>query len=141
MEVSAAHPPDAATLALGGPGRAAPAWLSATGSWRKACAAAASLKLPGGTKGAARPWSSKHRGGYRGPKFTRQEVIDAVLQCAAAVDRIPSSNVYYDWSARERRKARERGGHLPRLPAQASVERHFKSWREVRAAVEEQLVL
>jgi hypothetical protein len=115
------------------------ALASRYGSWFKACQAAVSLNLAGGTKGAARPWSSKHRGGYRGPTFTRQEVIEAVLQCAAAVGRIPSSNLYYDWSARERRRARERGGRLPRLPAQASVERHFKSWSEVRAAVGAQL--
>jgi hypothetical protein len=109
------------------------------GSWFKACRAAAGLDVRGGTKDAPRPWSSKHRGGHRGANFTRQEVIDAVLQCAAVVDRVPSSNVYYGWSARERRTARERGGHLPRLPAQGSVERHFKSWSEVRAAVEDAL--
>jgi hypothetical protein len=109
------------------------------GSWFKACQAAVSLNLAGGTKGAARPWSSKHRGGTRGPTFTRKEVIDAVLQCAAAVGRIPSTNLYYDWSARERRRARERGSRLPRLPAQASVERHFKKWSHVRAAVESAL--
>lgn len=109
-------------------------------SWFKACQAATSLNVAGGTKGAARPWASKHRGGTRGPAFTPEEVIEAVLRCAAAVDRIPSSNVYYDWSARERRKARERGGHLPRLPAQGSVERHFKSWTEVRTAVQRALI-
>jgi hypothetical protein len=109
------------------------------GSWFKACRAAASLDLTGRTKGAPRPWSSRHRGGSRGPTFTRAEIVEAVIQCAAAVDRIPSSNVYYDWSARERRRARERGGRLPRLPAQGSVERHFGSWSEVRAAVTEVL--
>lgn len=57
------------------------------GSWFKACQAATSLNLAGGTKGAARPWSSKHRGRYRGATFTREEVLHAVLQCAAAVDR------------------------------------------------------
>jgi hypothetical protein len=109
------------------------------GSWFKACKAASSLKLAGGTKDAPRPWASRQRGGTRGPTFTREEIIEAVIRCAAATERIPSSNVYYDWSARERRKARERGGRLPRLPAQNSVARHFDGWREVRAAVTEAL--
>jgi hypothetical protein len=109
------------------------------GSWFDACKPASSLNLAGGTKGAARPWPSKHRGGHRGRKFTREEIIEAVIRCAAVVDRVPSSNVYYDWAARERRRARERGGRLPRLPAQGSVERHFGSWSEVRAAVTEVL--
>jgi hypothetical protein len=109
------------------------------GSWFKACQAASSLKLGGGTKGAPRPWPNKNRGGTRGPQFTREEIIEAVIRCAAAVDRIPSSNLYYDWSARERRRARERGGRMPRLPAQGSVERHFDGWGEVKIAVTEAL--
>jgi hypothetical protein len=109
------------------------------GSWFKACRAAAGLEVRGGTKGAPRPWSAPQRTQGRGKPFTREEVVEAVLRCAAAVGRVPSSNVYYQWSARQRQSARRRGATLPRLPAQGSVERHFDGWGEVREAVMDHL--
>lgn len=109
------------------------------GSWFKACRAAAGLNVPAGTEGAPRPWSAPQRTQGRGPRFTREEVIEAVVQCAAAAGRVPSSNVYYAWSAKQRKSARHRGATLPRLPAQRSVERHFRCWGEVRAAVQDRL--
>ncbi len=110
------------------------------GSWLRACQAAAGLRAPKGEQAGRRPWSIRTLGNRRPPAYTRDEVLDAVRRCAVAVDRIPSSNVYYRWAAYWHRRAREEGAAPPRLPAQRSVERHFNSWSEVRAVVEAALL-
>ena len=46
------------------------------------------------------------------------------------------SAAYYTWAAGERRRAKQTGKTV-RYPAQASVERFFNSWNEVREAVNE----
>jgi len=38
--------------------------------------------------------------------YERDEIVRAVLKCAVAIGRMPSSNAYYEWAARERRRAK-----------------------------------
>jgi hypothetical protein len=106
------------------------------GSWTKACRAARGLI---GTEPGARAWTHGFTGKRKPPKYTRDEVIRAVLKCAAMIGRIPSSHAYYTWAARERGRAKQTGKTV-RYPAQRSVERFFKSWSAVRQAAEAPLV-
>jgi alkylated DNA repair dioxygenase AlkB len=95
------------------------------GSWAEACQAAAALK---GSDLGRRPWSNPARGRRQPRKYTAEEVLRAVKKCAVSLGRFPTSRIYYDWVSRERRRARESGAPPPRLPLQASVERHFPGW-------------
>lgn len=101
------------------------------GSWTKACRAAEALRAE---VLSARPWAHGFAGKRRPRPYERDEVIRAVLKCAIAIDRIPTSNAYYTWAARERRRAKQTGKTV-RYPAQASVERFFHSWGAVRETI------
>lgn len=127
----AERPPDAP------PGRVL---VELYGSWAAACRAALSAVgfRPG--RGRPAPWPPPLLGRERPPEYTRDEVLRAVRRAAEVLGRdlekFPS-HIYYLWAAKEHRRAREAGAAPPRLPAQPSVERHFKSWRDVRKAAAE----
>lgn len=109
------------------------------GSWVRACRAAATEEAQGAGEQPARPlrpWPNPTRGRRRPADYTREEILRAVLRCAEVIGRIPTSNAYYGWVARQRRHARESGAETPRLPTQRSVERHFKGWGRVLETVE-----
>jgi hypothetical protein len=105
------------------------------GSWTKACRAA------GGhveSTSDAKPWVHGRTGKRAAPRYTRDEVVSAVIACAAAIGRMPSSHAYYTWSAEQRRRAKKTG-KVARYPAQRTVEHHIGYWGDVRNAVEEAL--
>lgn len=110
------------------------------GTWTKACRAASTLLgAPAcGGRSKARAWSHGFGGGRRPADYTRDEVILAVLRCAAAISRMPSSHAYFTWAARRRREAKLKGASH-RLPAPNSVYRHFASWEAVIFEVMKQL--
>jgi hypothetical protein len=58
------------------------------GSWTKACRAARGLI---GAEPAARAWSHGFTGKRKPPDYTKDEIALAVLRCAAALGRMPSS--------------------------------------------------
>lgn len=105
------------------------------GSWAKACRAAEGLSHPGS---GARPWAHARTGKRAAPRYTRDEVVRAVITCAAALGRMPSSHAYYTWAAERRRRAKETGA-VARYPSQLTVEHHVGHWAEVTRAVEELL--
>lgn len=107
------------------------------GHWEWACRAASGL-LPDGRKtNLAKPWASPMRGRRRSPDYTREDALGSIRDCAFALCRRPSSNVFKEWVARERRRRkRARGGmrrEIPdaagggrgRVPGIESVYRHF----------------
>jgi hypothetical protein len=104
------------------------------GSWVDACQAA--LAAPSESDGAQprQPWVTARIGQPRPANYTSEEVIRAYLECWRAIGREPTSNVFYSWVAERRRRARESGAPVPRLPTQRSVERHFTSWADLQAA-------
>jgi hypothetical protein len=98
------------------------------GTWPTACAAAAGLLADGRWLGERVPWASAIPDKQRPPAYTRDEVIAALGACARWCGCRPTSNTYYQWAARRRAEARRVRAPSPRLPAQSSVERHFRSW-------------
>ncbi|GEM_PF-5348911 len=64
-------------------------------------------------------------------------MIRALRQAARALRRPLehlSSDAYYAWAAEQHRRARQRGAAAPRLPHQAAVERHLRSWARALSA-------
>lgn len=104
-------------------------------SWTKACRAAAGLLDPDST---AKPWAHGRTGKRAAPRYTRDEVVRAVIACAAAIGRMPSSHAYYTWAAEQRRRAKKTDA-VARYPSQRTVEHHFGYWAQVAGAVEEAL--
>lgn len=107
------------------------------GSWTKACRAARGLT---GAIGApaeprARAWTHGYTGKRKPADYTRDEIVRAVLHCATAINRIPSSHAYFSWAARRRREAKLKGAPH-RLPSTPTVYRHFDSWEAVTKAVQ-----
>jgi hypothetical protein len=86
------------------------------GSWTKACRAAERLV---DTSSSAKPWTGKRAA----PRYDRDGVIRAVISCAAAIGRMPSSHAYYTWAAEQRRRAKKTG-KVARYPAQRTVEHY-----------------
>lgn len=84
------------------------------GSWMRACAAAASIDDDGCFVGARQPWPHGTIG-RRGASipYTRDEVCQAIRDCAFAIKRVPSSAQYTEW----------RQGHVARLRAQGITPR------------------
>jgi hypothetical protein len=105
------------------------------GSWTKACTAAAGHLDPAS---GAKPWTHGRTGKRAAPRYTRDEVVRAVITCAAVIGRMPSSHAYYTWAAEQRRRAKKTGA-AARYPAQRRVEHHVGGWGDVRRAVEEAL--
>jgi hypothetical protein len=104
-------------------------------SWTKACRAAGGHVDPAS---GAKSWTHGRSGKRAAPRYTRKEVVRAVIACAAAIGRMPSSHAYYMWAAEQRRRAKKTGA-AARYPAQRTVEHHVGGWAEVRRAVEEAL--
>lgn len=105
-------------------------------SWVDACLAALAASPAAAIEEKRQPWATARIGQPRPLDYTREEVIDAFLECWRAIGREPSSSTYYSWAAERRRRARASGAQSPRLPTHRSVERHFKHWsllREVTA--------
>jgi hypothetical protein len=86
------------------------------GSWLRVCRAAYGLLPDGRTRGEAAPYSNQSRGRKRVSKYTREEVVEAIRQCANDLGRVPSSNGYQHWGFELKRAARQRGEKLPRIP-------------------------
>src|SRR5690606_23694128 len=108
------------------------------GSWLAACRAAAALDAGEHVSSPGKPWATPSLGRRRNPGYTREEVIEAVIEVARRLDRDPShltSTAYYSYVAEMRRIIAHRGAPPPRWPTQRSVERHFKSWSELRCAL------
>lgn len=104
------------------------------GSWVDACLAALAAQPGVATEEKRQPWATARIGQPRPANYTREEVVEAFLECWRAIGREPSSNTYYSWAAERRRRARACGALLPRLPTQRSLERHFKRWSLLREA-------
>lgn len=108
------------------------------GSWVEACRAAAALERKGREAGGGKPWQTPSIGGRRGRNYTREEVIDGVIEVARKLGRDPhqlTSTAYYRYVAEMRRRAKAKGASTPRWATQRSVERFFNSWSEVRRAM------
>jgi len=108
------------------------------GSWLAACRAAAALDAGERPASPGKPWATPSLGRRRNPDYTREDVVEAVIEVAKRLDRDPShltSTAYYSYVAEMRRILARRGTPPPRWPTQRSVERHFKSWNAVRKAV------
>jgi hypothetical protein len=108
------------------------------GSWVAACTSAKAVGAKGRNAGGGKAWHTPETGGHRGRDFTRDEVIDGVIEVAYKLERDPyelSSTAYYRYVAEMRRRARAGGATLPRWATQRSVERFFSSWPDVRRAV------
>jgi hypothetical protein len=65
-------------------------------SWTKACRAARGLT---GVEPGARPWTHGYTGKREPADYTQDEIVHAVLQCAASFSRMPTSNAYFTWAA------------------------------------------
>ena len=109
--------------------------VSDHGSWLRVCKAAWRRR-----RDARAGFAGSSRQGRRPADYQRDEVVRAVRRCQLALGRTPSSSDYYAWVRRQRYFARERGAEPPRLPTQKSVERHFKGWAQVRAALAQYVV-
>jgi hypothetical protein len=100
------------------------------GSWHAVCAAAFRV-APDGTYDRTnrgwlgnQPWPPWNLDIHGRPRYTRDEVIDAVRQCGAALGRVPNHTTYRYWAAVKRRDARGRGIDL-RLPCWTVFRRLF----------------
>lgn len=103
------------------------------GTWIEACRAVYGLKPDGRYAGMSRPWVNGSRGQKRPRKYTRQEALAAIRQCALAYGRRPTSNLYIEWSARRRAHARATGSPPPRLPAYKYYHDNFGGWPKALA--------
>lgn len=128
-DYEASRPPEAASGA---------ALVNHFGSWVEACRAAAALERKGREAGGGKPWQTPSIGGRRGRNYTREEVIDGVIEVAHKLDRDPrqlTSTAYYRYVAEMRRCAKAKGAAAPRWATQRSVQRFFHSWPAVRRAI------
>lgn len=105
------------------------------GSWTKACRAAGGVIDPASR---VKSWAHGRTGKRVAPRYTRDEVVGAVISCAAAIGRMPSSHAYYTWAAEQRRRAKKTGA-FARYPSQRTVVHHVGGWAQVTRAVEEAL--
>lgn len=114
--------------------------------WEWACRAAWGLRTDGSKSKPGQPWAHPLRGKRRQYKYTREDVIDSIRECALALCRRPSSNVFQEWTRAERRR-RKRAGGQPRHPHSSAegrrpvrladmhaVYKQFSSWAAALAA-------
>lgn len=117
-------------------------------TWPIVCRVAAGLELDGRQLVSANAWLQPNRGrpGPRTrPKYTREEARAAIRQCAAAFGRdlaAPgawvTTTVYCQWSAAQRRRARQLGQEPPRLPCWGTIRKLYGGWRRaVRSTISE----
>lgn len=96
-------------------------------SWSRACRAAASLGPDGAKVGAHRPWRGNVADHLE--LYTKDEVLTAVRQCAAELQRSglfssPTSWQYDEW-VRRKKLAAYGHGRVLRLPYASNIYRHF----------------
>lgn len=110
--------------------------------WAWACRAAWGL-LPDGRKTKpGQAWPSTLRGRPRPPRSERDMVIRSIRECAFALLRRPSSNVYVEWLAAQRRRAKAGPGggqtcEPKRLASIAAVYQQFpQGWPTALAAAD-----
>lgn len=100
------------------------------GSWRRACFAAWGLLEDGRRRsGTYEPRLAPGRG--RPARFTAEESVDAVRECANALGYIPSSWDYHRWRLARVRRAKAHGRDL-RLPHYNAVIRELAPERSKR---------
>jgi transcriptional regulator with XRE-family HTH domain len=105
------------------------------GRWRKVCRAAEGL-LPDGrilrTDGNTRVRNAGIRTKTR--SYSRNEIANAIRQCALATGRRPTSLSYERWRDREVAQAKQSGREMPRLPTLITIARWFRAWPQALAA-------
>ena len=98
------------------------------GTWVLACRAIWGLRADGRYSGLSKPWTNGTRGKKRQPRYSRDEAVAAIRECALAYGRRPTSGLYIDWSARRRAHARAGGTPPPRLPAYKHYHDTYGGW-------------
>lgn len=101
------------------------------GSWPRACARAYGIRQDGSYIRKNRwrggqPWINPNRGRTGTKQYSRDEVLEAIRQCAADLGRTPTQQRYREWSAAQHRSARGRGQRC-RVPSLEPIYRYFPS--------------
>jgi hypothetical protein len=78
----------------------------------------------------ARISSDDHHRSFK-KRYSRNECLEAVRQCAAALSTTPTLMEYTDWTILRRRSARAAGQAEPRLPSRETVIQRWGSWQRL----------
>ena len=98
------------------------------GSWRGACYAAFGLQSDGRWIGPGRPWPSTTPNRRYEWRYTRDDALKALRECADDLGRRPSDHVYRRWR-REKRREAHRKGMIVRLPSAGVIYRLYPRTR------------
>lgn len=114
---------------------------AAYGNWRNACAAAMRQADPRShPNGKRRPPVSDRGSGGRVRRFSRQEVIAAILRFHAEHDRQwPGEHELTAWGRHLRAHARATAGPDPRIPTSRALRREFGTYPNAVAAANREL--
>lgn len=107
------------------------------GSWWEACSIASRMEADGKLPPGQTFSGGRLTRGRKAPKpYTTEEAVSAVRLCAFSFGRRPTSLDYYDWSARQRRIARERRIEK-RVPSKMALARLYpgpRRWQRIIAS-------
>ena len=103
------------------------------GTWQRACRAADGLLPDGRYAGIGLPWVNLPAGRPRADRYTREDAVAAIRECALALLTHPSCHQYLLW-ARGRNAARDGRDQQRRLPSHAVIMRCFGGYRAALAA-------
>lgn len=104
------------------------------GTWSKACRAADGLLPDGRYTGVGKPWVSVNRGRPKAPRYTREEMLAGIRECAFALLRRPSSAAYISWSRARRAHLRRGSTEHPRLAGWEAIRAQFGGYPQALAA-------